>query len=665
MPEATILPMNGSTDLTNYIRALRGPILVTGASGFVGANLFLMLRAHRADVFAGTRAHKGWRLAEVADEHVVAADLNDGAAVRNLVQTLKPQTVFHCAAYGAYSFEQESGLIYQTNFQSVVNLVGELAKGPIAAFVHAGSSSEYGARSAAPLESDKCEPDSHYSVSKASVSSYLRYVGKSKAFPAVNLRLYSVYGPLEDTSRLVPNLARRALAGGFPPLVDAETSRDFVYVGDVCAAFILAAAKMNPGLYGEDFNIGTGAKTTIRELAQVAKTSFAIDGEPEFGSMQGRAWDRPDWYAAPDKARTLLSWEAHTRLAEGLKLTAQWVAGLNEEQLANRTKLNPASRRRSISAIIACYRDEPAIPVMYERLTAMFRRIRVDYEIIFVNDASPDASAEVIRRLSESDPRVIGITHSRNFGSQMAFRSGMEVCTKESVVLLDGDLQDPPELIEDFFHKWVEGYDVVYGRRVKRDMPWYWGYQYKLFYRLFAAFSYVPIPHDAGDFSLMDRRVVGWLLKFPEGDVFMRGLRAYVGFRQTGVDYVRPERMFGRSTNSFLKNLDWAKKGIFSFSNTPLTMLTAGGIVALALSLAAAVLVAVLRLLFPDIAPRGVTTLLITILFFGSLNLFAVGIVGEYVAKIMVEVKGRPRLIRAAMIRDGKSTDLLADGKAL
>jgi dolichol-phosphate mannosyltransferase len=665
MREATITPMNGSTDLAHYIQALRGPILVTGASGFVGANLFMMLRAHRADVFAGTHATKGWRLAEVPQDRIVAADLNDAAAVRNLVRSLQPQTVFHCAAYGAYSFEREQGLIYQTNFQSVVNLVGELSRSPIAAFVHAGSSSEYGMHSAAPLESDACAPNSHYSVSKIAVSTYLRYVGKSQAFPAVNLRLYSVYGPLEDTSRLVPNLVRRALAGGFPPLVNAETSHDFLYIDDACAAFVLAAAKMNPGLYGEDFNIGTGEKTTMRGLAEVAGSTFGIAEQPAFGSMAGKAWDLVDWYSEPGKARSLLSWEARTPLAEGLKRTAQWVGGLSEEDMASGTKRNPASRRRSISAIIACYKDEPAIPVMYERLTAVFRKIGIDYEIVFVNDASPDASGEVIRHISETDPRVIGITHSRNFGSQMAFRSGMEVATKESVVLLDGDLQDPPELIEAFFHKWLEGFDVVYGRRVKRDMPWYWAYQYKLFYRVFAAFSYVPIPHDAGDFSLMDRRVVGWLLKFPEGDVFMRGLRAYVGFRQAGVDYVRPERMFGRSTNSFLKNIDWAKKGIFSFSNTPLTMLTAGGIVALGLSLAAALLVAVLRLLFPDIAPRGVTTLLVTILFFGSINLFAIGIVGEYVAKIMVEVKGRPRLIRAAMIRGGKSTELLPDGKAL
>ncbi|HXP92540.1 MAG TPA: glycosyltransferase family 2 protein, partial [Candidatus Binatia bacterium] len=323
-----------------------------------------------------------------------------------------------------------------------------------------------------------------------------------------------------------------------------------------------------------------------------------------------------------------------------------------------------AKRPGSVSAIIACYRDEQAIPVMHRRLTETFARIGVDYEIIFVNDCSPDDSARVIRELSAADPRVIGISHSRNFGSQMAFRSGMELSTKDSVVLLDGDLQDPPELIESFYAEWKNGFDVVFGRRVKRDMPFYWSIFHKLFYRIFAAFSYVRIPLDAGDFSLMDRRVVGWLLNCPERDLFVRGLRAYVGFKQTGVDYTRPERPFGKSTNNFLKNIEWAKKGIFSFSNAPLTMLTTAGVLCVGVSMLIAVVVALLRIFVPGIAPRGVTTVLLAILFFGSFNLFAVGLVGEYVAKIMAEVKARPRLIRAALIRGGELTELLPDGRA-
>ena len=647
--------------LEKHIAALKGPIFVTGASGFIGANLFKMIRRFRSDVFAAVRREKGWRLEDTPDENIVVIDLNDLAAVKNLVNSLNPRTVFDCASYGAYSFETDPALIYQTNFQSLVEFVTLLSGGPIAAYVHAGSSSEYGANCAAPSEDAHCEPNSHYSASKIAAATYLGYVGKSAGFPVVNLRLYSIYGPLEDSSRLIPNLVRHGLKHALPPLVDPRTSRDFLYVDDACAAFILAATKMQPDLYGESFNIGSGVKTTIADLAETARSTFDIAEAPQFGSMEGRAWDLADWYANPDKARALLGWEAEHDLVSGLKLTADWVQTLSEEAFNSGTKKNALLNKRSLTAIIACYKDAQAIPIMHKRLTETFKKIGIDYEIIFVNDGSPDNDGEVIEQISATDSRVIGITHSRNFGSQMAFRSGMELSSKNGVVLLDGDLQDPPELIEAFYAKWEEGYDVVYGRRVKRDMPMVWGWLYKLFYRVFAALSYVKIPHDAGDFSLIDRKVAAWMLTCTERDLFMRGIRAFVGFKQTGVDYVRPERMFGVSTNNLLKNLDWAKKGIFSFSNTPLTMLTAAGVSLLGLSILAAFAAVLLRVFYPDIAPRGATTLLITILGFGSLNLFAIGLVGEYVAKIMTEVKGRPRLIRSALIRHGETSILAVE----
>ena len=649
--------------MDDFIQALRGPIVVTGASGFVGANLFKKLLAIRTDVFAIEFRSKSWRLTDVKDDYIAAVDLNDPAAAKNLIDTIHPQTVFNCAAYGAYSFEENTRTIYQTNFQAVVNLVDLLVGRPFSAFIHAGTSSEYGANCSGPSEDDHCDPNSHYAVSKLAVSEYLRYMGLHRRFPCVNLRLYSVYGPLEDTARLVPNVLRKALAGELPPFVEPNTSRDFVYIDDVCDAFILAAAKMNPHLYGESINIGSGIKTTIAEFATTVRELFNVPVEPVFGSMPGRKWDLPDWYADRSKAEALLDWRPATPLSDGLLSTAEWVGHLSEVEFKNTASKASASRRRSVSAVVACYKDAEAIPVMYARLTETLRRIGVDYELIFVNDGSPDRSVDVIRDLSATDPHVIGISHSRNFGSQMAFRSGMELATKESVVLLDGDLQDPPELIEQFVKRWEDGFEVVYGRRVKRDMPFLSALFHKMFYRVFAAFSYVKMPLDAGDFSLMDRRVVGWLLNCPERDLFVRGLRAYVGFRQTGVDYVRPERMFGRSTNNFLKNIDWAKRGIFSFSNTPLTMLTTLGTICLIVSLTIAVIEGVLRLFVPGIAPKGITTILVAILIFGSFNLFAVGLVGEYVAKIMAEVKARPRLIRSALIRSGELTELLPDGK--
>jgi len=202
--------------------------------------------------------------------------------------------------------------------------------------------------------------------------------------------------------------------------------------------------------------------------------------------------------------------------------------------------------------------------------------------------------------------------------------------------------------------QWTAGYDVVYGRRVKREAPLVMQVAYKLFYRLFDAFSYLSIPHDAGDFALMDRKVVQSVLRFPERDLFLRGVRAYVGFRQVGVDYVRPERMFGRTTNNLARNIGWAKKGILSFSNTPLAMLSYFGTVSLVLTSVAGVIQVAMRLLFPTLAPKGITTVLIFILFFGSCTLFALGLIGEYIAKIFEEVKQRPHFIRRSIIKDGE-----------
>jgi dolichol-phosphate mannosyltransferase len=271
-----------------------------------------------------------------------------------------------------------------------------------------------------------------------------------------------------------------------------------------------------------------------------------------------------------------------------------------------------------------------------------------------VNDNSPDDAERVIREITQRDRRVIGISHSRNFGSQAAFRSGMELATKNAVVLLDGDLQDPPELIAEFVAQWKDGFDVVYGRRVAREAPFLMQRAYRIFYWAFDRFSYLTIPRDAGDFSLIDRRAVHAMLQLHERDLFLRGVRAFVGFRQTGVDYVRPERMFGVTTNNLRKNIGWAKKGIFSFSNVPLTMLSFIGSVLLVLSLVLAGLQGLARVLDPGSTPAGLTTVLLLTLFFGSLNLFGIGLLGEYLARVFEEVKQRPVYIRRSITRDGE-----------
>ena len=300
--------------------------------------------------------------------------------------------------------------------------------------------------------------------------------------------------------------------------------------------------------------------------------------------------------------------------------------------------------KKKISAIIACYLDEPAIPIMYERLVKVFTRIDVDYEIIFVNDASPDRSRTVLESLAQRDQHVVVINHSRNFGSQMAFTSGMQIATGDAVVLLDGDLQDPPELIESFYQKWLEGFQVVYGVRVKRETTFFLNFAYKAFYRLFHKLSYVRIPLNAGDFSLMDRQVVEALKQMPERDRFIRGLRAWAGFRQTGVDYIRPERMFGKTTNSMLKNFRWARKGIFSFSYVPLEFITYFALLIVLLSFLG-ILWQIAGYFFLPNTPKGFSTVIVIVLFLGGVQLLCLSILGEYLGRIFEEVKQRPPYI--------------------
>jgi dolichol-phosphate mannosyltransferase len=633
---------------------LQGPILVLGASGFIGANLLRMLLRHRQDAFGTSSKAASWRLDGLPSAHVVAGDLLIEQSLTGLLDAVRPRTVFNCLAFGAYSFQTDASLIYRTNVDLTARLVEELLARGVHRYVHAGSSSEYGDDASGSLEDSALHPNSHYSVSKGAAAGLLYFAGKKRGFPGVNLRLYSIYGPYEDSSRLVPVALLKGIAGEHGQYVDPEISRDFVYIDDCCEAFVDAALNLDEAHFGESYNIGSGVKTTIGDFARTCAAMFNLAGTPQF-TMPSRAWDVAQWYANPAKAETQLGWRARTVLRDGLARTAEWLRALpNPERYLSSSKKFGRDATWSVSAIIACYKDGQAIPFMHERLTKTFDALGVEYEIIFVNDNSPDDSEAVIRALSARDRRVIGISHSRNFGSQSAFRSGMEIASMNACVLLDGDMQDPPELIAQFVEQWRAGFDVVYGRRVKREAPWYMGVAYKLFYRIFQRFSYVHVPRDAGDFSLMDRRVVRTLLSFPERDLFIRGIRAFVGFRQTGVDYVRPERMFGVSTNNLLKNIGWAKKGLLSFSNTPLNMLTAAGFALFGFSIVLGLLFVLSWLLFPSAAPRGFTSLVLAVIFFGSINMLAVSIIGEYVAKIFEEVKRRPHFVRRAFIRDGE-----------
>lgn len=301
--------------------------------------------------------------------------------------------------------------------------------------------------------------------------------------------------------------------------------------------------------------------------------------------------------------------------------------------------------RKKISIIPVCYKDKGNIRELYRRVTKEIKKITPNYEIVYVNDASPDGSQEVLEELARRDKKLTVVLHSRNFGAQNAFTTGMKQAIGDAVVIMDGDLQDPPELIKDFVKKWLEGYDVVYGIRRKREksMGMFMEQVYHLFYLLFSKLSYIYVPTDVGDFSLMDRKVVNHINNLPEKDRFLRGLRAWVGFRQIGVSYVRPERFSGSgvSTTSFFKGLVWARKAIFSFSYAPLEWVFYIASLSVIVTALAATFYIITYFLEPG-APKGFITILIAVLFLGSVQLVVLSFISEYLRRIFEEVKSRP-----------------------
>jgi dolichol-phosphate mannosyltransferase len=632
------------------VSRIAGPVVVTGAGGFVGAHLVSFLQAHREDVFGTARSPGGWR-AETFDirKSFVTPDI---AQTLKVLDSVRPRTIFNLAAHGAYSFQTSPQHIAQTNFEDLVAIT-EWAEQHDCAIVQAGTSSEYGWNSAGPPEDTLLAPNSLYAVTKAAATNWLGYRVRASGLAACVLRLYSVYGPGEDPARLIPTVVRSGFLGELPPFADRDATHDFVFIDDVVDAFVSAGALVRTKARGAVLNIATGTKTSLADVARLAASEFALDAAAVFGGVK-RSWDLQDWFGDPQRAAEVLDWRAQTGFADGLHRTRLWY-----ESESRRSLLRPdvsvahPSQRVDISAVIACYKDAQAIPIMHERLKKTFDELGLSYEIIFVNDASPDNTLQVIEEQSRQDSRVKGITHSRNFGSQSAFLSGMRESVGEHVVLLDGDLQDPPELIASLWAKKLEGFDVVYGRRVDRDATWVMRLAYKGFYRVFQALAPFEIPRDAGDFSLMSREVVEVVKSMPERDLFIRAQRAYVGFRQTGVDYRRPERMFGKTTNNLGKNVGWATRGVLAVSRAPLTALSLFALAMFSFSVLAILVQVVRKLLFPELVPQGLLSISVLVTGLGSLNLLAIAIVGEYVGRILEETKKRPRYVRRLITERG------------
>lgn len=312
---------------------------------------------------------------------------------------------------------------------------------------------------------------------------------------------------------------------------------------------------------------------------------------------------------------------------------------------------------KKISVVVACYRDEGSILELLRRLKQTMAEVTLNWEVIYVNDASPDNSEAVLLNAVKTEPHLTVISHSRNFGAQVAFTTGMQQASGDAVVIMDGDLQDPPELIKEFAIRWLEGNEVVYGIRAKRHEGRVRNMGYKWFYKMFNKIAYIYIPLDAGEFSLMDRVVVDAVLACPERDRLVRGLRAYAGFRQIGVTFERPKRYWGETTQSLLSYVMWAYKSFTSFSLAPLRLINfiSFGMFFLFVILGIVYLTAYLS---GVPTPHGYMTLLGLILLVGAVITGSLAIMGEYIARIFLEVKQRPQPIISTLVNDQRPRPL-------
>ena len=298
----------------------------------------------------------------------------------------------------------------------------------------------------------------------------------------------------------------------------------------------------------------------------------------------------------------------------------------------------------TISIVAPVYNEEAVLAELHRRVSSVMEQQDEPWELVLVNDGSRDRSAEMIAALHLKDPRVKGISFSRNFGFQVAVTAGLNHAQGEAVILTDADLQDPPEVYPDMIAKWREGYEVVYGVRASRvGETWFKLFTAKLFYRLIRRITKIDIPLDTGDFRLMDRRVVQAINNMPERNRFLRGIIPWVGFKQTGVEYERASRFAGESKfGSVRQMLPFALDAITSFSYLPLQLATYLGFIIAVISGLAILTVILLRLFGPESPLLGQATTLVSVLFLGGVQLISLGIIGEYLGRIYDEVKGRP-----------------------
>ena len=306
-----------------------------------------------------------------------------------------------------------------------------------------------------------------------------------------------------------------------------------------------------------------------------------------------------------------------------------------------------------VSIVIPLYNEEQVLPTLIERLNLLRKSADIRFEFVLIDDGSSDDTAAIIRSVGLTDPGYKTVFLSRNFGHQIAVSVGMaEATASRAVMIIDGDLQDPPELVFDFYRKIKEGFEIVYAVRKTRKEHFVKRFMYKSFYRILNAIIDIKIPLDSGDFCMISRRVNDILVSMPEQNRFVRGLRGWVGFRQYGYEYDRAERFAGKSKYSLKKLFQLAYDGIYNFSEFPLKIILKLGVFTLSVSFVYFLYIVAKKIFYPDSVPQGFATIIIFLIFFCGVQLVCLGIMAEYLSRIHKEVKSRPLYIIKSKIEN-------------
>ncbi len=307
-----------------------------------------------------------------------------------------------------------------------------------------------------------------------------------------------------------------------------------------------------------------------------------------------------------------------------------------------------------ISIVVPLFNEAETFPQLVKRLNTLMDSIPLSIEVVLVNDGSSDTTAALMQQLALVDNRYHCVFLARNYGHQIALSAGLSKARgTEGVMVIDGDLQDPPELLLEFYKKFKEGYDVVYAVRKKRKENIFKKTAYQTFYRLLKSISYIDIPLDSGDFCFMSRRVLDVMNAMPEESRYIRGMRSWIGFEQIGLDYERSERAAGESKYNFRKLLELAYNGIFNFSEFPIKLIKRVGYASVLVSMLYLIYSVYRKLIYNDV-PQGFTATIFIIIFFSGIQLFFMGIIGEYLLRIFFQVKGRPLFIIKEEILGGQ-----------